>query len=263
MKKYTIYIITNLINGKKYIGSHICLNIYDNYLGSGINIKNSIKKYGRKNFKKDILAIVENEEMMKEIEEYYIDYYNAYQSSLFYNATKFSSGITKCTWGKIISEKNINNKYNLGKIHSNKTKQQMSKIKLGKKFSQETRKKISNSKLGNNYALGNKMSDESKQKISLSKMGHECYKNPDRSKKISNANKGKRRSEDVKNKMKKLGYIRYKPILQFDLEGNFIQEFESGKAISCYLNKPQTTRVIDVCKGKCNSAYNYKWKYKN
>jgi hypothetical protein len=49
-----LYKITNLINGKYYIGIHRGA-IDDDYMGSGKAIKEAIKKYGRSNFKKDIL----------------------------------------------------------------------------------------------------------------------------------------------------------------------------------------------------------------
>jgi hypothetical protein len=53
-------------------------------------IKN--KKYGKENFKREILAIVDCSKVMKELEEYYIDYYSAFTSKLFYNRNKKGVG---------------------------------------------------------------------------------------------------------------------------------------------------------------------------
>lgn len=51
-----IYMTTNLINGKKYIGKHKG-ELNDSYLGSGTLLLRAIKKYGKENFKKEILYI--------------------------------------------------------------------------------------------------------------------------------------------------------------------------------------------------------------
>ena len=61
---YLIYKTTNKINGKYYIGKHKTDNIDDLYLGYGTAIKNAIKKYGRKNFEREILFILDNEKEM-------------------------------------------------------------------------------------------------------------------------------------------------------------------------------------------------------
>ena len=48
---YFVYLTTNLINGKRYVGSHKG-SINDYYLGSGNIINEAISKYGKKNFRK-------------------------------------------------------------------------------------------------------------------------------------------------------------------------------------------------------------------
>lgn len=62
--KYTIYQITNKLNGKIYIGKHQTENIDDGYFGSGVALKEAIKKYGKEFFEKEILFVFNTEQEM-------------------------------------------------------------------------------------------------------------------------------------------------------------------------------------------------------
>ena len=64
---YIVYKITNLLNDKYYIGVHSTNDLNDGYLGSGRQIKEAIKKYGKEHFKKDILHIFTTLEHSAEI----------------------------------------------------------------------------------------------------------------------------------------------------------------------------------------------------
>lgn len=52
------------------------------------------------------------------------------------------------------------------------------------------------------------------------------------------------------------------PILQFDLEGNFIREWSSQKEATIFLSKTGDG-IGACCRGKQKTAYGYVWKFKN
>jgi group I intron endonuclease len=81
-----IYKTTNLINNKQYIG--LCTREDDNYLGSGKLLKQAIAKYGKNNFKREILEISESFDELLELEEYYIEKFSAVESPNYYNLAK-------------------------------------------------------------------------------------------------------------------------------------------------------------------------------
>lgn len=61
---YYLYQITNLVNGKIYVGIHVTNDLEDGYMGSGKVIKRAIAKHGACNFQKDILEFFDTKEQM-------------------------------------------------------------------------------------------------------------------------------------------------------------------------------------------------------
>lgn len=83
-----IYKTINLVNGKLYIGQDSKND--SNYLGSGSLIKKAIKKYGRENFKKEILEHCQTKEELNKREIYWIEKLNTIEEG--YNITTGGEG---------------------------------------------------------------------------------------------------------------------------------------------------------------------------
>ena len=87
-----IYKTTNLVNGKIYIGQHKS-SIFDiNYFGSGKYLHNSINKYGKENFKIEILKECNNFEELNFYEVFYIQQFNSTNKDIGYNITLGGQG---------------------------------------------------------------------------------------------------------------------------------------------------------------------------
>ena len=52
-----IYITTNMVNGRKYLGQKGFDKDWKSYLGSGTAFKKAIEKYGKDNFSRNIMAL--------------------------------------------------------------------------------------------------------------------------------------------------------------------------------------------------------------
>lgn len=104
-KYFTIYETTNLINGKKYIGMHSTNNLNDDYIGSGTIFRRAVEKYGKNNFKKEILYVFNSFNDMKDKETELVTK-DIVESNEYYNMkTGGEGGVYSDEVRKIISIK--------------------------------------------------------------------------------------------------------------------------------------------------------------
>lgn len=80
-----IYIITNLINGKKYVGKKKICKQHESYMGSSKWLKQDIKELGKENFKKEIIEYCDNFKDLEAREIYYQKLWNVKNSDEWYN----------------------------------------------------------------------------------------------------------------------------------------------------------------------------------
>jgi hypothetical protein len=85
-----IYKITNLINGKIYVGKDT--ESKKNYYGSGLLIKKAIKKYGKDNFIKEVIEVCKTNLDLCDREKYWIGFYNSTDKLIGYNISKGGDG---------------------------------------------------------------------------------------------------------------------------------------------------------------------------
>lgn len=170
-----VYKITNLLNGKWYIGSRRCNRndngLNDGYLGSGVAIKRAINKYGKKYFSKEILCYCED---AYEFEALMLQELDAAGDNNSYNLTNDGQGIagykhTDAAKDKI-SKSSKGNKFREGCVLSEKHKQSLIKSNTGRKPSESTCEAISKANKGKQYRLGHKSSQEHKNRISEARL---------------------------------------------------------------------------------------------
>lgn len=227
---FYLYVITNNINKKKYIGQTINVekrkheHYFSDSSGSKL-VRRAIKKYGMENFDFQILCTSEKEEIIKELEIKIISSLNT-MSPNGYNLTLGGEGTTgykhteknKKIMSKLkkgikqsedqkrkTSERMKGNSLAKGYKHTEETLKLLSeqrkgnKNTLGRKLSEEEINKLSERMKGNKYTLGHVLSEEHKEKISKGNSGKKFTE--EHKQKISNALKGKKFSEETRNKM--------------------------------------------------------------
>jgi group I intron endonuclease len=162
-KKYHyIYKTTNLINRKYYIGMHSTDDLNDEYTGSGTLLKRSINKYGKENFKCEILEILPNRNSLKEREKELINEDLLIDDLCMNLKIGGEGGLHKMTpeeakiWHSMGGKKNWElNRDKLSLMVTEKNKRNWANGSF-------------NCQYGNKYWIGRKHKEESKRKIGLS-----------------------------------------------------------------------------------------------
>ena len=174
-KKFNfVYLTTNLINGKQYIGDHSTNNFQGKtkyYLGSGLYLQNAIKKYGRKNFKRKILEFFPSKQEAFDTQKKWIEKFDTL-SPRGYNLSPVGGlGTSGC-----FSQETLLKISPLGRHHSEETKQQMSKTRKGKDngrqgthHSEDSKQQIGRSLKGKRK--GTNLSETARLNISKGKLG--------------------------------------------------------------------------------------------
>lgn len=160
-KYYYVYKITNLVNGKIYIGKHSTNNLNDNYMGSGVVLHQAYQKYGLECFNKEVIQFYTNNVELNQGEIYWIAQFNSTDPNIGYNRTFGGDGgsPTEETRRKLSEVQKGRVPWNKGKHHTEETKQKMSAAKKGKVNTEEHRRKISEARKGIHF------SEEHKQKM--------------------------------------------------------------------------------------------------
>ena len=217
-----IYKITNLLNGKVYVGQsqrpikdrirgHLsAANHFERFNSNGITY--AIHNYGWENFKIEILEVCNSQSELNEREKFWIEKLNSKVPN-GYNLTDGGAGAlgSISRKGKHLSAEHRAkiSASEKGKVISAETKAKLSKANIGKKASAETRKKLSIVHSNISDATRKKLSDankgrivtaETRKKISLANKGK--IRTPEMRKRMSESHKGKPLSEEQVLKIK-------------------------------------------------------------
>lgn len=266
MKKYYIYIFLDGNKPGKYIYDDICLDYEPFYVGKGtgdrsnlslldrespfkVNKINKIRKSGGEIITLKLYENLENIESL-DIEKKLINKIGRRDLGLgtLVNQTDGGDGRLKST-------------------HSYETRLKISKTKKDKNLSiphtEETKRYLSDINKGeNNPMFGKKHSDEVKENQSLRVSG---INHPMFGKKHSKSNIEKIKNNRIVNQERINEISRKnnsKSILQYDLEGNFIKEYESIKIAAMEIGLSESL-IGKTCRGVVKNPKKFIFKFKD
>ena len=244
-------------NGKKYYGITMQKPEKRWLNGRGYDTQyfaRAINKYGWGNIEHIVIYDDLTESEAKELEQYYIQWYDTTNPQYGYNITTGGEGAS-------------------GYTHTEEAKQKIGAASKGKPRSEEIKQKISQAQKGEKHHMyGKHHSEGTKQKISESNKGKNHTE--DTKKKIGKANKGKQISEEQRkiiskaNKGKQLSEETKQKIGAASKGRNKGKNNSSSRSVICittnrvfyavmdaerYYNIPNTS-IVRCCKGKRKSA---------
>lgn len=232
--KWCIYIHTNKINGKKYIGQ-TCQTPekrWRNGLGYQKNpyFYNAIQKYGWENFEHEIIASNLTLDEANKLEEFYIKKFNTMDNINGYN---MQSG-------------------GQNKTHIEETKEKIRIAHLGKHVSEETKAKLRAKNIGeNNPHYGHNRSEETKRKISDAQIGEKNH--------MFGTHRSEEWKENVRSKLIGSNSYKAKVIIQLSNDLEFIKQWD------CIVDAERALGIAGigaVCRAQRKTAGGFKWMYK-
>jgi group I intron endonuclease len=174
---HTIYLTTNKINGKKYVGQRLDRCDNDKYLGSGKLMLKAIRKYGRENFYRINIDFALNQDEADEKEKFWQLFYGCFNPSGYNIAVGAFGGdtISHHPHRDAIARKHSSDLKGRKQSAEHIAAARTARISLNRKNSEETKRKISE-KLKEIYKnkdncpwFGKHLSEEHKKRISLAK----------------------------------------------------------------------------------------------
>jgi len=155
-KYHYVYLTTNVITKKQYVGDHSAHSLNDGYIGSGRPLlKNAIKLYGKNNFKLEILEFFPSKQAAFDSQEKFIQKYNTLSPNGYNISPKGghkSKGSVAESTKELMRQSKLKDKNPMyGKSPGNKgvkmTDEQLEKMR-NHKFTDEHRKNLSLSHKG-------------------------------------------------------------------------------------------------------------------
>ena len=139
-----IYETTNNITGDVYIGQKKSNIFIHNYYGSGNNIKEQIKKYGKENFSTSLLKEADSKEVLDQLEREIIEgYKDGYGDKCINQATGGSEGVNAFEYASKEEKQKFSEKMsiiNKARCNSDEFKQNTS-IRMTKLYSDDNERK--------------------------------------------------------------------------------------------------------------------------